>query len=383
MSLFRRIFGSSFRRARRAEGRGDYRDAAAHYVDAELPEDAARCLLLLAARTEDQRERVNAFRDALHWLPEDHPQRTEIEGRLGLTILDGVRDQETLTSSEKRQVEEAALLLERAERPGDAAQAYGLLGRQDEVARCLQASGDVEKLEELLEESGDESTRKRKVGRALSDHAMSMKVGARREALSALRRAADLAPEDPDLLPKLRRLEGRKPALNHLRLRVGDTEIKLVHAERATLGREGDFVVRGASVSREHARVGLGPESVVVEDLGSRNGTLVSGIPVAGDITLEGDAEIGLGDMVRVRLRPRSSHLDLEVLGGLDRGLRGVLGTGTLAVPGCDATLSFPGGWPTLLAEEVELEGTRVVAEVELLVGDRLEVSGVALEVLE
>lgn len=383
MSLFRRIFGGSFREARRAEGRGDYREAAAQYVDAELPEDAARCLLLLAARTDDARERVNAFRDALHWLPEEHPQRLEIEGRLGLAILEEVRERGPLAASERRRVEEAAVLLERAERPAEAANAYELLERPDDVARCLQASGDVEKLETLLEASGAESTRRRSLASRLSDHQLSMTVGARREALAALYAATELAPEDPDLRPRLRELEARRPPPGRVRLRVGEREVCFVHGAAMTLGREGDVVVRGASVSREHCRVEFDTaRGLRVSDLGSRNGTLVAGVPIASTLTLEGQGELGLGDQVRVRLTPAARHLTLEVLGGLDRGLLAVLGEGGLALPGGDAVLAFVDGWPTLNAATLELDGTRVVAEVELLIGDRLRVDGVLVEVL-
>ena len=53
MSFLRRMFSRPYRRARAAEGAGDYRRAAALYVEAELPEEAANALLKLLEEPPD------------------------------------------------------------------------------------------------------------------------------------------------------------------------------------------------------------------------------------------------------------------------------------------------------------------------------------------
>jgi transcriptional regulator with GAF, ATPase, and Fis domain len=64
--------------------------------------------------------------------------------------------------------------------------------------------------------------------------------------------------------------------------------------EERVLGRRGDLLVRDASCSRRHARVlGCGAEGVLVQDLGSHNGTFVNGVAVQRGLAR-------LGDVVRV-----------------------------------------------------------------------------------
>jgi DNA-binding winged helix-turn-helix (wHTH) protein len=72
-------------------------------------------------------------------------------------------------------------------------------------------------------------------------------------------------------------------------------EIPLPNGEHL-IGRGEDCPIRSDSrrVSRHHARVRVTPERVLVEDLGSRNGTWVDGRRI------EGPAELAAGDTVRI-----------------------------------------------------------------------------------
>jgi DNA-binding winged helix-turn-helix (wHTH) protein len=82
----------------------------------------------------------------------------------------------------------------------------------------------------------------------------------------------------------------------HCRLSWGDREIALVEGENV-LGRDPDVAVwiDLNSVSRHHARVVVGDGSAVLEDLGSRNGTLVNGEPVTSPRPLENGDRIKIG----------------------------------------------------------------------------------------
>ena len=66
------------------------------------------------------------------------------------------------------------------------------------------------------------------------------------------------------------------------------------------LGRAGPQVlaVNSATVSRRHARLTVDAEQIMIEDLGSKNGTWVGGAPVSGPIPLQHGAEIRLGSFV-------------------------------------------------------------------------------------
>lgn len=78
---------------------------------------------------------------------------------------------------------------------------------------------------------------------------------------------------------------------------VGDaSEFALTDGENV-LGREagaGVILVKSSTVSRRHARIAVGPEGAIVEDLGSKNGTYVN------DRRVEAPVPVVDGDRVRV-----------------------------------------------------------------------------------
>jgi DNA-binding winged helix-turn-helix (wHTH) protein len=82
------------------------------------------------------------------------------------------------------------------------------------------------------------------------------------------------------------------------RLEWGRREIAL-HEGENLLGRSDDAVViiDSASVSRRHARIVVAEDRVTIEDLGSKNGTSVSGRRIDKPTELEGGDQIGLGSV--------------------------------------------------------------------------------------
>ncbi len=350
-----------------------------------MPEEAAKALLFHAARVTDLDDRLTAYRDALRWLPEDHSQRQQVEAQIGLAVLDDAQRRGALTAEEKRRLEEAAAHLEHAERMSEAATAYELLGRTDDVARCLQEAGEVDRLEALLEETTAESRKERRQRRFISNYEMAMKVGARLEARRALQAAREDAPSDQGIADLLRRLESRLLEGRAVTLSVDGEEVVFVGKAKIALGRDADVVVRGASVSRRHTELVPQDGRVLVRDLDSRNGTLVRGVPIAGELTIDGPTDIGLGDDGAVRITPVSTGLRLEVLEGLDRGRIAYVGEGALRHEGLSGTITFPTGQPTLTLDAgcvVELGQQSVAAPVELLQQDVLRVDGRRVEVL-
>ena len=72
-------------------------------------------------------------------------------------------------------------------------------------------------------------------------------------------------------------------------------EIELPSGE-TVFGRDRSVVwIDDPSVSRRHARILVDRERVTIRDLGSKNGTMVNGEPVAGDAVLEDGDEIAIG----------------------------------------------------------------------------------------
>ncbi|HET7295414.1 MAG TPA: winged helix-turn-helix domain-containing protein [Vicinamibacteria bacterium] len=83
------------------------------------------------------------------------------------------------------------------------------------------------------------------------------------------------------------------------RLEWGKREIPL-HEGENLLGRTDDAVawIDSPTVSRRHARIVVAEGKATIEDLGSKNGTTVSGRKIDGVTTLEGGDQIELGSVL-------------------------------------------------------------------------------------
>ncbi len=99
------------------------------------------------------------------------------------------------------------------------------------------------------------------------------------------------------------------------RLRHGH-RVLLLGSGMVTLGRRStcDYVLNDSEVSREHARIIVGEQTFAVEDLGSANGLLVNGEPVAGLRRLNTGDTFQVGSQVFEVLSPTEADL------GDDRG---------------------------------------------------------------
>jgi len=386
MGVLRRMFSGAFRRARAAEASGEYRKAAALYAEAEALEEAATALTHAADRASDLDSRLACLEDALRWLPEGHARRPEIEGRIGAAILEDACSRGVSSAQDKRRLAGAAERLEAAGRPGDAAVAWELLGRRDDLARALTAAGEIEKLERLLSDQSTEHSNERALRRLLGDYELAMTGGARVEARDALRKALELAPGDAALPDLIRKIESRWTPPGRVTLEIDGRPVGFVGRLPAVLGRaEADLALRGASVSRRHCEIARDGTRLVVRDLGSRNGTLVRGVPLGGALELGGEDEIGLGDDVAVQLAlDGPSGVLVAVVRGLDAGARYVVGDGALRVPGANACVTFPAGRATLTADAggaLSLDHKRCTTPVTLLVGDVIAIGETRIEV--
>jgi len=58
-----------------------------------------------------------------------------------------------------------------------------------------------------------------------------------------------------------------------------------------------------ATISRRHARVTVGPTGIVLEDLGSKNGTSLRGVPLTRTVTLQNGDEFACGQLVITYVR--------------------------------------------------------------------------------
>ena len=93
----------------------------------------------------------------------------------------------------------------------------------------------------------------------------------------------------------------------------GETELVRVILEPGEyiLGRGADATIRAETplISRRHARLVIEEDHIILEDLGSSNGTTVNGEPITVATLVRVEHEIRLGD-VRVEVRPHLGPTD-------------------------------------------------------------------------
>lgn len=385
MSFFSDLGGGRLRRARALEASGDFRGAAAVYAELSMFVEASKCLLHEGEKAGTLEARLGAWLDAARVLPEQAVEALrEVDTRIGRAVLEHLRPSGVAGNAERRQLTDAAERLERAEQWRDAADAWEMLGRKEDLARCLELGGEVERLERVLTEQNRSDAVGDRIRRLLSEHDLALSLGQRGAARQALRDALALAPSDAGIATSLRRLEERAVRGPALRLSLGARTLRVVGKLPVVLGRaDADVALRGGSVSRRHAEVALEEGRFVLRDLGSRNGTLIAGVVLSQQMALEGPLEVGLGDDVALRLTPSGATLELEVVRGLDRGEVVLVGEGVVELAELGVGVRFEAD-RTVLEARIERPtfGDRALAEIELLRGDVITIGGRRVEVL-
>lgn len=366
-----RVFGST-RAAERAEAEGRVDDAVRLYLDAGDRVEALRLLLRMGevAPTLDERRRfyTRAFGIARSDEQQDDARRGLARVSLAEAEARAPRDEE-----ERRRLVEAARELEGFGEFRDAARAYELLGDRDAVVRVLTLSGDVDALEQV---AGDREQADRKALRrraVLEGFDASWRSGDRGRALDELRHWVAQEPDDHEARQAL---DGREETLlreGRCTMTVGGRQTVLLSRFPCTLGREGDVVLRGGSVSRKHATLDRAGAVWRVTDAGSRAGTLIDGVPIAGTLGLTEGLTVHLGQDVVLRVgAPDGANLALDVERGLDRGRRVVLLGDAWRSP--FGAVRFGARGPVLEPSgAVQLNGQKVAMSVLLTRGDRIE----------
>ena len=99
-----------------------------------------------------------------------------------------------------------------------------------------------------------------------------------------------------DVVPESRPSRGEPEPVGWHRIMLGEREIALPHGEHV-LGRskEAAVFVDDVGVSRQHARITIGEQGATLEDLGSKNGTILNGHAIDTRTPLADGAVIVLG----------------------------------------------------------------------------------------
>lgn len=398
MGFFKRLFSADYRAAVAAEAAGDLELAAERYALAGQKSSAVRVHLARAERAASRKGEIAALRDADHWADEDPELRARVSKRLGQALLAQAQAEGIATARDRERVREAAKLLMRGRAHRAAGDAYELIGDDDAAAAAYRAGGLVDKMEEALIRDQERVEVKRAVNDAFADYEVASRGGDRDAAIRALRRAADAAEHKAEYRRMLDELESRLITGGRVTLSLPQRgRITLFGGDKLVIGRDPlcDYILRSGGISRRHAAIEITSEgdavSFLLADAGSRNGTLVAGMPLAGSVPLEGEGRFELGEHCAVDYTVTGTPpvLTLSVAAGLDAnstlraaGPETLIDLADLGVP---ARLYFQAGRPMLQhpGRDIVLSGHRIVhGDAQLIHGDSLAIEGIEIEVV-
>jgi len=360
----RRLVGQ----ARAAELRGELGEAAALFAQAGRLDEAARVMVLRGDGELEPAARLRHYVQAAATAPEGSAARDLARRKRAMLVL-GMAAEQGMTPALRLDVLEAARELERVGDHGQAAEAYGRAGDTDGEARNLARAGDIEKLDSLLLAAQDRDRdvlARREAHQEVGSLAAS---GRRREAVALARTSADDA-----IRERGKGIESRRISGGVVPVVLRGQRMLLVLGHEVVVGRTATLSVASAAVSREHVVVARRGDDVVVRDLGSRNGTLLRGLAVAGEVSVGDGIELRLGKEVPLVVRPAS-----ELPGALSIELAGArylapLGPARLGI-GAWRLERGSDGWVELLTDDAPpafAGALQLAARVTLLAGDAL-----------
>lgn len=369
--------GRFARDARARELAGDLAAAVALYTEAGLRDDAAR-VLLLRADAEPSAEKRLAFCALAATCAASDELRREARGRKALLAFDTLRGRGVAFLV--NEVLAVARELEHAGELEHAAEAYALAGDGEGEVRALTAAGAIEKLEERLRASETATRAEREVERCLRRLTDLDRTAERRAALELARAALADSP-DPRLADAARGIRARLLRGPVVELEIGGHLGRWALGDEVTVGRgDATLVVTSRSLSRRHLRVARGAVDgrPFVEDLATRNGTLLAGARLSGPLPVGAGVRLLLGGDVPCAVTPvtlpgGAEAFAIEVAGGRYLTTLGALAAGawrvTVETTPDDAyvVLSTPDG-----AELPFLGSFQLAARVELCHGDEI-----------
>lgn len=404
MSFLRRLLSTEYRRAVAAESAGHLETAAEAYGLAGDRESAVRLHLQRAARAGTRALEVAALREALHWAGEDPKLRERPAAQLGGTLLSGLEAEGIATARDRERVREAAALLVAGGEYQRAGEALAKIGDHLAAADAFSAGGLVDQMEASLAKDDDGQRSARDEQEAFASYQMNLAIGRRDEARADLQRCIGEAAAGAEYRRLLDTLESKLITAGRIELLVrGRQPLVVCAVKRVMLGRDAlcDLSLRSGGVSRQHAEIEVSadPPRYTLRDLGSRNGTTLGGLPLAGQLPLEGAGKFALGDQCTVEfdfVQPAAAAGDgagqvlrLRIPSGVDRGALLLAAPEQLAIELAPAELgvsiSFRNGRPMLAAagaRELRFNGDALGnVAVQLIRGDTLRIDGVDVDV--
>jgi hypothetical protein len=321
VGLFERFLsgrGDGRRKAAEAkELAGDLGAAVALYLEAELPDEAARVLLLRADAEQTPERRIAFCATAARTAQSEEVRRAALR-RKALLSFDVLTARGA--SAMRSEVLGVARELEEAGEFERAADAYALAEDPEAEARALTSAGAIERLEERLRDSMSVSREQRERASVLSRIADLDRTAERRAALEVaegwLSRCSGAPPEDAAAPPISRRedeqvgdaaraIRARLVVGPLVELEVGGALARYALGDEVTVGRgDATIVVASRAVSRTHVRLRRTGSGLSIEDLGTRNGTTLAGARLSAPLPIRGEVQVLLGGEVPCTITP-------------------------------------------------------------------------------
>lgn len=366
--------GDSQRRAAEAkELAGDLAGAVELYLEAGMPDDAARVLLLRADAERGAEKRI-AFCASAARTAESPELRRAALARKALLSFDLLRARGGHSGAMRSEILGVARELEAAGELERAADAYALVDDAESEARVLAAAGAIERLEERLRASMTAARDQRELAALLGRIADLDRMAERREALAAadawLASRSDERVADAARAIRARLLSG--PIVD---VDLGPRVVRCALGDEVTIGRgEATIPVASRAVSRTHVRIRRVAAGVVVEDLGTRNGTTLAGARLTAPLPVGSGVRLVLGGEVPCAIEPVDGDgVVVEVAGERFVAPLGALPVGPWRIrlerAGASAfiVLETPPGAPAPFLGDYQL-----AASVELCAGDAI-----------
>jgi tetratricopeptide (TPR) repeat protein len=363
--LVRRLFGGTRREealARRAEVEGDYPRAVMLFLQAGRLEEAARVMLLRAEAESNAAARLRLYGRAAATAPAGSAVHALARTRRALAVVAMSADA-PFTNGVRRDLLDAAHELDELGEHAHAAAAYDRARDVEAQAGALELAGNVDGLEQLLEERHTKGRAFIESRRARGEFDMLVASGRRLEAVTVA-----AASSDAGVRERARILEARRARGSLVRAVVRGKRSAILLGERVVIGRgpapappdgrsesaDGTSVrlrVASAALSRDHLIVERRGEDVTVRDLGSRHGTELRGLALAGAAIVGEGIELRLGREVPLVVQP-ARDLDgaIELLLGATRYVA-PLGTAYIGI-GRWRLERHPGDWVTLATDD-------------------------------
>jgi hypothetical protein len=367
--LLSKLFGRGSghaHQARAAELRGDLAQAAALFAEAGRLDEAARVMILRGDAEADAASRLRHYTQAAATAPEGSAALRHARKKRALLVVAMAADA-PVTATLRADLLDAGRELEAIGQPDRAAEAYARAGDVEGEARALARAGEIDKLDALLLEA--QGRDRDVIARQNAQEEMSVLVatGRRREAAAVARGSSD-----EGLRERGRALEERRAAGSVVRVVLRGRAATLALGDEVVVGRAGTIAVASAALSRRHAAVARRGDAVVVRDLGSRNGTILRGLRLAGEAVVGDGIEVKLGGEVAVTVRPTDAlpgAVLVEVAGAVYVAPLGpaVLGVGAWRLEAADD------GWVELATDDATpafAAGIQLASRVTLLAGD-------------